>query len=98
MLHPDARALLDLIAERDLPAMHTLTPVDARAFYRDRRAFTQPPAPEVGAVVDTGCDGPHGTIPLKWSRSGSTFNATPWKLTHRRTRTPMAAILSSLCG
>src|SRR5437763_17874 len=49
MLHPDARALLDLIAERNLPAMHTLAPVDARAFYRDRRAFTQPPAPEVGA-------------------------------------------------
>ena len=28
MLHPDARALLDLIAERNLPAMHTLTPVE----------------------------------------------------------------------
>ncbi len=42
MLHPDARALLDLIEERGLPAMHTLSPVEARAFYRDRRAFTQP--------------------------------------------------------
>jgi acetyl esterase len=65
MLHPDARALLDLIAERNLPAMHTLTPVEARAFYRDRRGFTQPPAPEVGALLDTRCEGPHGAIPLR---------------------------------
>jgi len=65
MLHPDARALLDLIEERGLPAMHTLTPVDARAFYRDRRFFTQPAAPEVGGVIDTRCEGPHGAIPLR---------------------------------
>jgi acetyl esterase len=65
MLHPDARALLDLIAERKLPAMHTLTPVEARAFYRDRRALTQPPAPEVGAIQDARCEGPHGAIPLR---------------------------------
>jgi len=65
MLHPDARALLDLIEERKLPPMHTLTPVDARAFYRDRRFFTQPAPPEVGAVIDTRCDGPHGAIPLR---------------------------------
>jgi acetyl esterase len=65
MLHPDARALLELIAERNLPAMHTLRPVDARAFYRDRRAITQPPAPEVGALLDTRCEGPHGMIPLR---------------------------------
>ena len=65
MLHPDARALLDLIEERRLPAMHTLTPVDARAFYRDRRFFTQPAAPEVGGLIDTRCEGPHGAIPLR---------------------------------
>ena len=45
--------------------MHTLTPVEARAFYRDRRAFTQPPAPEMGGVRDTHCEGPHGRIPLR---------------------------------
>ena len=54
MLHPDARALLDLIDKRGLPAMHTLTPVAARAFYRDRRAFTQPDAPEVGDAPSGG--------------------------------------------
>ncbi len=65
MLHPDARALIDLIAERSLPEMHTLQPVEARAFYRDRRSFTQPAAPEVGAVRDGHCEGPHGRIPLR---------------------------------
>ena len=65
MLHPDARALIDLIEERRLPAMHTLHPVEARAFYRDRRSFTQPAAPEVGGLRDTHCEGPHGPIPLR---------------------------------
>ena len=82
MLHPDARALIDLIDERGLPAMHTLHPVEARTFYRDRRGFTQPATPGVGAVRDTQCDGPHGPIPLRvyWpigagaaSSSGSTL-------------------------
>jgi acetyl esterase len=65
MLHPDARALIDLMEKRGLPAIHTLTPIEARAFYRDRREFTQPPAPEVGAVRDASCDGPHGPIGLR---------------------------------
>jgi acetyl esterase len=65
MLHPEARALLDLIEERKLPPMHTLTPVDARAYYRDRRFFTQPAPPGVDAVIDTRCDGPHGPIALR---------------------------------
>ena len=68
MLHPDARALIDLIEKRGLPPMHTLTPVDARAFYRDRRAFTQPDAPEVGEVRELSCDGPRGPIALRLYR------------------------------
>ena len=63
MLHPRARALLDLIEERGLPPMHTLTPAEARAFYRDRRAFTQPEPPEVGEVRELQRDGPHGADP-----------------------------------
>src|SRR5690606_20163991 len=34
---------------------------------------------------------PQGTMPLKWLRSGATLCATPWKVTHFETRTPMAA-------
>jgi acetyl esterase len=68
MLHPQARALIDLIAQRGLPPMHTLTPVEARAFYRERRALTQPPAPDVGEVRELQADGSHGAIPLRLYR------------------------------
>jgi acetyl esterase len=52
MLHPQARALLDLITAKNLPAMQDLAPVEARAYYRDRRALTQPEPPEVASAVD----------------------------------------------
>ncbi len=68
MLHPQARALLDLIEQRGLPLTHTLSPTEARAFYRERRAFTQPDAPEVGLVRDLQAAGPHGAIPLRLYR------------------------------
>ena len=47
MLHPQARALLDFIEARGIPPTHTLSPADARAFYRDRRTATQPLPAEV---------------------------------------------------
>jgi len=68
MLHPQARGLLDLMVERGVPPTHTLTPTDARAFYRERRFFTQPDAPAVGEVRDLSADGPHGAIPLRLYR------------------------------
>jgi len=65
MLHPQARALLKLMEEKGVPATHTLTPAEARAFYRERRTFTQPDPPEVGAVRDLEARGPAGPIPLR---------------------------------
>src|SRR5690606_4673490 len=65
MLHPQARALIDLMAERGVPPTHTLAPLEARALYRDRRAYTQPAAPEVAEVRDLQAAGPHGDIPLR---------------------------------
>ena len=65
MLHPQARALLDLMTERGVPPTHTLTPAEARAAYRDRRSFTQPAAPEVARVSEAAAEGPHGPIPLR---------------------------------
>ena len=65
MLHPETRALLDLIEQRKIPPTHTLSVTDARAYYRDRRAFTQPVPPEVAEVRDLQIDGPHGAIPLR---------------------------------
>ncbi|MDQ0573602.1 acetyl esterase [Variovorax paradoxus] len=76
MLHPQARALLDFIEARGIPPTHTLSPADARAFYRDRRAATQPDAPPVAQVRELRAEGPHGTIPVRLYRSlGSTADA-----------------------
>jgi acetyl esterase len=65
MLHPQAQALMKLMEERGVPPTHTLSPTDARTFYRQRRTFTQPDPPEVGAVRDLEARGPAGPIPLR---------------------------------
>jgi acetyl esterase len=76
MLHPQARALLDFIEARGIPPTHTLSPADARAFYRDRRTATQPEAPQVAEVRELKAEGPHGTIPVRLYRPmGSTAGA-----------------------
>ncbi len=64
MLHPQAQALLRLIEEKGIPPVHTLTPEQARAAYRERRFVTQPVAPEVALV----CDLRAGEIPLRLYR------------------------------
>ena len=65
MLHPQARALLDLIEKTGAPPTHTLTPAEARKLYRDRRSYTQPLPPEVASVRAAAAPGPHGAIPLR---------------------------------
>ncbi len=65
MLDPQARALIDLITERQLPAVHTLSPEAARSLYRDRRFFTQPDAPEVAEVRELCTD---SGVPLRLYR------------------------------
>jgi acetyl esterase len=68
MLHPQTRALLELIEARQIPPTHTLSVADARAYYRDRRAVTQPAPPEVAKVSDLYASGPHGSIPVRLYR------------------------------
>ena len=68
MLHPQARALLDLIEANGLPPTHSLSVADARRVYRERRSSTQPAPPEVTSVNDLVAPGPHGTIPLRHYR------------------------------
>jgi acetyl esterase len=65
MLHPQARFLLDLMVERGVPPTHTLSPAEARSFYRDRRAVTQPEPPPIAELRDVQAQGPHGPIPLR---------------------------------
>jgi acetyl esterase len=77
MLHPQTRALLDFIASRNLPPTHTLTPEDARRFYRERRFFTQPDPPAVAESRELQAPGPGGTIPMRLIRpSGSAADDT----------------------
>ena len=52
MLDPQARALIDLMIERQVPPTHTLTPLQARRVYLERRSFTQPLPPPIGEVRD----------------------------------------------
>jgi acetyl esterase len=68
MLHPQTRALLDLIEARQIPPTHTLSVAEARAYYRDRRAVTQPAPPDVAQIQDLQAGGPHGAIPLRLYR------------------------------
>ena len=68
MLHPQTRALLDLIAQSGIPPTHLLSVADGRAFYRERRWATQPAPPEVASVQDLAASGPHAAIPLRLYR------------------------------
>ncbi len=68
MLHPQARALLDLIEARGIPPTHTLSPPEARRFYLERRATTQPAPPPVAEVRALEAPGPRGAIPLRLYR------------------------------
>ena len=52
MLDPQAQALMQLMIEKGVPPVYTLTPTQARESYRSRRTFTQPDAPEVFKVED----------------------------------------------
>jgi acetyl esterase len=68
MLHPQAQALLRLMEEKKIPPTHTLSPQQAREFYRVRRAVTQPEPPDVAAVRELQATGPAGAIPLRLYR------------------------------
>lgn len=77
MLDPQAQALIDLIAEKGFPATHTLSPTEARAWYRDRRSFSQPAPREMAEVRDLAAPGPHGTIPLRLYRPAGVASPAP---------------------
>ena len=75
MLHPQAQAFIDLLLQRGVPPTHTLSPVDARAFYRERRSVTQPSPGEVAEVRELSAPGLHGAIPLRLYRPLGTQRA-----------------------
>lgn len=65
MLDPQARALIDLMVAKGVPPTHTLPAAQARRFYLERRGFTQPDPPPVGAVRELEAAGPQGAIRLR---------------------------------
>ncbi|SFN08016.1 alpha/beta hydrolase [Variovorax sp. OV329] len=65
MLHPQARAFIDLLATRGVAPTHTLAPEEARRAYLDRRSFTQPEPPSVARIEALNAQGPAGAIPLR---------------------------------
>ena len=74
MLHPQARALLNLIEEKGFPPTHTLTPVEARRVYLERRMYSQPAPPPVVEIRDLQASGPHGAIALRLYKPSAAAN------------------------
>ena len=54
MLDTQAKALLQLMVDRKVPAVNTLPPEQAREFYVVRKALTQPDPPPVSSTTDHG--------------------------------------------
>jgi acetyl esterase len=67
-LDPDAQRVLDLIREAGRPPYETLTPDEAREFYRAGRRILQPEPPEVAEVRDLRAAAPQGDIALRFYR------------------------------
>jgi acetyl esterase len=64
-LDPGAQAVLDLIRESGRPALHTLTPAEAREVSTAAVPVLQPDPQEVAEVEDLACPGPAGPIGLR---------------------------------
>ncbi len=77
MLDPQAKALLDLMAERGVPPTHTLTPQQARQAYRERRFFTQREPRPMAEVRELQAPGPHGPVPLRLFRPEAAARPAP---------------------
>ena len=80
MLDPHAQALLTLMIERGVPPTHTLSPQDARRFYVERRAVTQPPPRPLAEVRDLAATAlPNGLadIPLRLYRPAGLTGPAP---------------------
>ena len=62
-VHPQAQAILDMLAAQSSPPFRTLTPDDARALVKS--APPGPPPPEVAQIEERTIPGPGGEIPVR---------------------------------
>jgi acetyl esterase len=75
-LDPQARAVIELVAESGRPAYHTLTPKDARQLFLETRPASTPTPPEIGSVRDVVADGRPAAIPLRVYRPAGVAEST----------------------
>ncbi len=68
-LDPQAKDVLDFVAQAGRPGYHTMTAPEARQVYRETRALFQEKGPEVAAAVDRTIAGPGGPIRLRLYRA-----------------------------
>ncbi len=65
MVHPQARAFLDLVAASNRPPIESLPLSEARALFEELFTRMGGPPVEVGAVRDVEAPGPRGPIPIR---------------------------------
>ncbi|MFM7703867.1 MAG: alpha/beta hydrolase [Rubrivivax sp.] len=94
-----------MMIEKGVPPTHTLTPAQARAFYRDRRAFTQPAPPPMAEVRELRA----GELPLRLYRPAGTqagevlpvlvyFHGGGWTIGDLDTHDVLCRQLAQACG
>jgi len=76
-LHPDAKAVCDLIVASGRPPIESLEPPEARTVYLASRRLLQPDPPPVAEVLELAADGPAGPIPLRLYRGKGAEKGRP---------------------
>ena len=76
-IDPELQRVLDILRQVGRPSYDTLTPEQARAFYRQSCAAFQPAPPEVADCRDIALPGPRGPIPVRLYRG---LNTAPDRL------------------
>ncbi len=67
-LDPQARAVIQYLAQLGRPPLDQIPPPEARRQYRETRAALRPPAPALPVVGDLNAEGTTGLIPLRLYR------------------------------
>jgi len=64
-LDPDAAFVFKAFQEAGRPAYETLSPIEAREYYRQARLVSNPEPPELKSVKPLAIPAPHGSIPAR---------------------------------
>ena len=72
-LDPQAKAVIELVIKSGRPPYHQLSPNEARQTFRETRAASTPPAPEIGEARDLVADG----IPARLYRPRGVLASIP---------------------